>query len=60
MSAVGQADTEQIFIKLREIFDKVAIDWIQVDFLRWGNGKIGNERFETLKQAIVRKRAVRF
>jgi predicted DNA-binding transcriptional regulator YafY len=60
LSAVGQADTEQILIKLRAIFDKPAIDWIQVEFSRWGNGKADNERFETLKQAILRKQAVRF
>ncbi|MDR1309298.1 MAG: WYL domain-containing protein, partial [Deltaproteobacteria bacterium] len=60
LSAVGQAGAGQILVKLRALFDKGAIDWIQVDFSHWGNGKTDNERFETLKQAIPRKQAVRF
>jgi predicted DNA-binding transcriptional regulator YafY len=60
LSAAGQGDAEQILLKLRAIFDKVTADWIQVDFSRWGNGKADNERFETLKRAIIGKQAVRF
>ncbi|MDR1045223.1 MAG: YafY family transcriptional regulator [Candidatus Adiutrix sp.] len=60
LSEAGQADAEQILVKLRALFDKAATDWIQMDFSRWGNSQTDNQRFETLKRAIIRKQAVRF
>jgi predicted DNA-binding transcriptional regulator YafY len=60
LPATGQTDTGQILAKLRSLFNKIDTDWIEVDFSGWGNRKHEKERFETLKQAILKRQAVRF
>jgi predicted DNA-binding transcriptional regulator YafY len=60
LPASGQADYAQTLIKLRALFDKTDTDWIEVDFSRWGYAGPDRERFETLKRAIIEKRAIVF
>jgi predicted DNA-binding transcriptional regulator YafY len=59
-AATEQADVDRLLIKLRALFAKEDTDWIQADFSRWGDSGEDGERFDTLKQAIVRRQAVRF
>lgn len=39
--------------KLRALFQKENIRWVEVDFSRWGNLSSDHERFDLLKQAII-------
>jgi predicted DNA-binding transcriptional regulator YafY len=47
--------------KLRAIFQIGLIDWLDVDFSRWGSvAKIENRMFRQLKQAIFENREITF
>lgn len=46
--------------KLRALFQKENIRWVEVDFSRWGNLSSDHERFDLLKQAIIQRQAVCF
>ena len=50
---------DALLSKLGGIFQKQATHWIEVDFSRWGYGRIDKDRFETLKSAILEKRVAR-
>jgi predicted DNA-binding transcriptional regulator YafY len=44
--------------KLGGMFQKENANWIEVDFSRWGLGRVDSERFAKLKTAILEKRAL--
>lgn len=44
--------------KLGAVFQKQSANWIEVDFSRWGLGRVDHERFELLKTAILQKRVL--
>ena len=44
--------------KLGGMFHKPPMNWIEVDFSRWGFGKVDHERFDLLKTAILEKRTL--
>lgn len=44
--------------KLGGMFQKESANWIEVDFSRWGLGRVDSERFAKLKTAILEKRAL--
>lgn len=46
--------------KLAAMLDDSATDWIEVDFSSWSNPEEEKTRFETLRQAILERRAVSF
>lgn len=45
--------------KLSLLFNKPQVDWIEVDFSRWGYAHSDEKRFDTLKQAILSGRSLR-
>lgn len=47
-------------VKLGAIFQKDPADWLEVDFSRWGQSQQDSHRFETLKQAVLGRRAIQF
>lgn len=49
---------DQLMDKLGSAFQKPKVDWIAVDFSRWGLQRTDTERFELLKTAILGKRMV--
>ncbi len=53
-------DTSRLLSKLSTLFHKTDTSWIEVDFSRWGNIEPDKERFEILKQAILKKQALIF
>ncbi|WP_029409755.1 helix-turn-helix transcriptional regulator [Treponema pedis] len=57
LSPVDEIHTESIVNRLSAIFQKNT-DWIMVDYSRWEN-KNDHQVFETLKQAILERRAVK-
>ena len=45
--------------KLGGVFKKQNTNWIEVDFSRWGLGRVDSERFERLKNAILQKQVLK-
>lgn len=59
LSAVGNAFDKSALDKLTAIFRLPSENWYEVDFSRWGEVTRDNEKFETLKKAVVCHRCVR-
>lgn len=55
---VKAADTESVLHKLSAVFNKTAVDWLEVDFSDWSyaNGNVFND----FKSAILQQRVVEF
>ena len=61
LSAVQYPEVDTSLNKLRAIFQIGLIDWLDVDFSRWGSAaKIENRMFRQLKQAIFENREITF
>ncbi len=50
--------TGALLSKLGGIFQKPGVNWIEVDFSRWGFGRVDRQRFEVLRNAILEKRVL--
>lgn len=44
--------------KMSMLFHKKTKNWIEVDFSNWGNDQTQNQKFETIKQAILNKKVL--
>lgn len=44
--------------KLAALFGIDAENWLEVDFSRWGSSQRDNEKFESLKEAVIRRKCV--
>lgn len=51
-------DIEPLLKKMGAAFQKTPHNWIEVEYSRWGMGRIDSERFELLKTAIVSKQVL--
>jgi len=51
---------ESVLNKLSTLFNKQAMDWIDVDFSHWGSDKGEEEKFNSLKTAILNRNIVVF
>ena len=60
MSAAWHMETEGILSRLRSLFDIADDDWIEVDFSRWGNSADDRAKFNSLKNAVINRRAISF
>ncbi len=60
LSSTDHIDVSGILSKLRTLFDKTSNSWIEIDFSHWANREPDHERFETLKEAIIKKQAISF
>lgn len=55
---VADENVEKLVSKIGTVCGKQEADWIEVDFSRWGHSKGDNIKFDTLKQAIIKKRMI--
>ena len=60
LAPTQNADVSKVLSKLSSLFDKTDTDWIEVDFSRWGKTRSDKEKFEALKNAIIKKQIVSF
>lgn len=60
VQAVSLSETGTALDKLGSLFGSTDVDWIEVDFGLWGDGKKEAGFFEVLKGAILDKSVVRF
>ena len=51
--------SSQTLQKLSAVFNLSSENWLEVDFSRWGNKGIENEKFELLKSAVVHQKCVK-
>ena len=56
--ALKSVNADAVLKKLSAIFNKGAIDWIDVDFSDWSVG--GKEKFDIIKTAVVNKKCLTF
>jgi len=60
LAVTEQIDTSGIIAKLGTLFAKADTKWLEVDFSRWGKDEADKEKFEMLKQAIIKKKEIAF
>ncbi|MDO4317541.1 MAG: YafY family protein [Lachnospiraceae bacterium] len=60
LSATGYSSGKGTLTKLSALFQSCGPDWLEVDFSRWGRHDCDNAKFELLKTAVIRRRAVKF
>lgn len=54
----GTLSEGELLKKLTALFNKDRTDWLEVDFSRWGHAAKDDERFDTLRQAILGQTSV--
>lgn len=59
MSVTGYASGKEMLAKLSAVFGMNTVNWLEVDFSRWGKQSRDNSKFELLKTAIIGHRAVK-
>jgi len=60
IKATGQVDVSDSIAKLRSLFHKDAVDWIEIDFSNWEQSQTDKEIFNALKESIINMRAISF
>jgi len=58
LSNMKTAQTDQVLRKLSTVFNKTAVNWLDVDFSGWGAGSA--DVFNGLKTAVLQRRIVEF
>lgn len=59
ISATGYTSSKETLTKLSALFHLDMGDWLEVDFSRWGKSTYDNEKFEALKDAVIRHREIK-
>lgn len=60
LNATNCTNSDDVLAKLGALFQKRNVDWIEVDFSRWGQGTGDNAKFDLLRHAIIKRTAVHF
>lgn len=61
LQAVRYPEVELIFDKLGALFsDRSAVDWVEVEFSPWGRGQAEEEKFNTIRRAILGREVLKF
>lgn len=60
LKATSASQNSEVFSRLSGLFRKETVDWIDVDFSRWGTGDAEREIFQMLKTAILERRVIAF
>lgn len=59
-SSLMPNEENKLNTKLSAIFKENTIDWIQIDFSKWGNCSLGNEKINLIKKSILEKNLLEF
>ena len=59
LSAVGVSYDANMVTKLSALFHMNSEDWFEVDFSRWGGKSADNDKFESIKTAVIHHKAIR-
>lgn len=60
LNAMKFLDVEPVLKKLSTVFNKKSINWIDVDFSRWGSDDSEKEKFNVIKTAILNTKIISF
>ncbi|MFH1511925.1 MAG: YafY family protein [Bacillota bacterium] len=60
LSATQYPDTESVIQKLKGIFVRQTVDWLEVDFTHWGSGIADKAKLEVIQSALIHRQALRF
>ncbi len=60
MQSTGASDNDEMRERFARIFQREAIDWIDIDLSFWGAPPEYKQAFEIIKQAIVERKLLRF
>jgi len=61
LSAIQDPAADDILVKLGAVFQTAQVNWIEVDFSRWGSTQEKEQKvFSILKQAILERKVIRF
>lgn len=60
LKATSAIENEQTISRLSGLFQKNAVDWIDVDFSRWGSGEGEKIKFQFIKNGILEQRVLSF
>ena len=60
LHATNGSQNDQTLSRIRLLFQKQNIDWIDIDFSHWSSSKKEREKFELLKAGILEHRLVSF
>ncbi|MGL6201284.1 MAG: helix-turn-helix transcriptional regulator [Lachnospiraceae bacterium] len=55
-----QLEENELLTKLQTFFQNTKSSWIEVDFSRWGFGKVEKKQFHSIKEAILQRRVISF
>lgn len=59
LAAVSGEYKKGIMEKLSALFQVPSVDWLEVDFSRWGDKPRDNKKFEVLKTAVIQNKCVK-
>lgn len=60
LASTSIIDTDKLLEKLGALFQKQDTDWIEIDYMRWGNEQPDRRKLELLKTGILTKRCLSF
>jgi len=60
LPSAANKDAKETLTKLSGLFRRQETDWLEVDLSRWGSGEADRSKFETIKEAILHRRILRF
>lgn len=59
VSATGYVSGEETLTKLAALFNRHTVNWLEVDFSRWGKRACDNAKFDMLKTATIQHKTIR-
>lgn len=59
LSALQNINNNDVLNKLSALFNISSGNWIEVDFSRWSGSQSDNEKFESLKSAVINRKNVK-
>lgn len=60
LQAVGAVQAEAVLSRLSGLFRRTQVDWIDVDFSHWGSSETEKQKFQLLKEGILRGKVLQF
>lgn len=59
LSAIQNINNSDVLNKLSALFNISSENWIEVDFSRWNGSQSDNEKFESLKSAVIHRKNIK-
>lgn len=60
VNATRKINVDELFSKLRSLFKKNIVDWIEIDFSGWEQSKKDKENFEFIRDSIINSKSISF